>query len=220
MGCLAASADEAFAVGGDPLAMRIETLSSSISKTNSGAECQFSKPSKVSKHSLRFGGLMPKMFMVGANGIILHFDGNTWRQQASGTARDFISLWGSGPNDILAVGGRANGLIARFDGAKWTHKVLTGEPGMNGIWMNSEGQATVVGGRGRILSFAKGSMDYVRQKADNRLLLHGVWGTASGERFAVGGTLTGTSVEGRGDPGWKIAMTPLEVVAGYVVVSC
>ena len=27
--------------------------------------------------------------------------------------RDLVSLWGTGPNDILVAGGRANGLLAR-----------------------------------------------------------------------------------------------------------
>ena len=189
-GVWAASPEEAFAVGGDPLTTG--EPDPVILHFKNGQWSRIAVPETEQSFKALFkvwGTDAQNVYAVGANGVILHFDGSAWRQQASGTARDLISLWGNGPTDIMAVGGRANGLIARFDGNKWTHKVLTGEPGMNGIWMNSQGQATVVGGRGRILIFGKKSMRYARQKADNRLLLHGVWGSESGERFAVGGTL-------------------------------
>ncbi|NJK33030.1 MAG: hypothetical protein HC927_11815, partial [Deltaproteobacteria bacterium] len=50
---------------------------------------------------------------------MLHWDGSAWTQELAGTSADLISLWGSGDDDVLAVGGRANGVLVRWDGSAW-----------------------------------------------------------------------------------------------------
>ncbi|MBV69780.1 MAG: hypothetical protein CMH52_00395 [Myxococcales bacterium] len=136
-----------------------------------------------------WGTSADNVYAVGAKGTILHFDGRSWRQQNSGTARDIISLWGHRPDQILAVGGRANGIILSYNGEQWTPKVLETEPGLNGVWVSADGHATVVGERGRILSVDLDDLSYERQDNPQTSLLHGVWGHDSGYRIAVGGTL-------------------------------
>ena len=105
------------------------------------------------------------------------------------TVRDIVSLWGTGPNNILAVGGRSNGMLLAFDGQEWRETILETEPGMNGVWMNSRGEAIVVGERGRTLIVDAKSMNQSRENSNTTTLLHGVWGTEHGYRIAVGGSL-------------------------------
>ena len=189
-GVWAASADEAWAVGGDPISTG--EPDPVILHFKGGAWSKVSLPPVDRQFRALFkvwGTAADNVYAVGAKGVILHFDGVQWRQQFAGTPRDIVSLWGTGENEILAVGGRANGVLLRFDGQGWTHKVLETEPGMNGVWMDSSGRAFVVGGRGRILEVRPGSYEYRRADSENRTLLHGVWGTNDGFRVTVGGTL-------------------------------
>jgi len=46
-----------------------------------------------------------------------HFDGSTWSLSSAPTD-PFFAIWGSGPDDIFAVGDR--GMIAHFDGESWS----------------------------------------------------------------------------------------------------
>ena len=60
-----------------------------------------------------------------------------------------MNLWGTGPDNIVAVGGRSNGMYAHWNGSEWRSEVLPGEPGLNGVWVNPEGIAWLVGERGQ-----------------------------------------------------------------------
>lgn len=127
---------------------------------------------------------------VGDRGLALHFDGDAWTLQPTDDLADLISVWGRGPGEHLAVGGRANGRVARWNGAAWAGETLA-VPGLSGVWMDPSGVATVVGMQGTIAEVAPGSMELVAQDSPTILLLHATFGFADGPRFAVGGSLAG-----------------------------
>lgn len=135
-----------------------------------------------------WGTSADNVFVVGAKGVILRYDGDEWTQTSTGAADDFVSLWGTGPDDIVAVGGRQNGMVARWNGTGWTSRVLQGEPGMNGCYVDGDGVAHIVGLRGVILRMAPGGFAVTRDENPDRTLLHAVWG-ADDRLFAVGGTI-------------------------------
>ena len=58
------------------------------------------------------------VFVAGENGIILHYDGETWIVMNNSSNNDLKSVWGSGPNDVFAVG--ENGTILHYAGSKYT----------------------------------------------------------------------------------------------------
>lgn len=69
-------------------------------------------------------------FVVGESGAILGYDGAVWSELSTHVARtDLTSAWGSGPNDIFAVGKidptqlsqSQQNTILHFDGAAWTN---------------------------------------------------------------------------------------------------
>ncbi len=138
-----------------------------------------------------WGTSADNVFVVGARGVILRYDGQEWTQTPTGTPHDFVSLWGTGPDDIVAVGGRQNGMVARWNGAQWISRVLEGEPGLNGCYVDGDGWAYLVGQRGRVLRMAPGGFDLSRDDNADRTLLHAVWGHSMG-LFAVGGTIDGS----------------------------
>ena len=106
------------------------------------------------------------------------------------TVRDLISLWGTGPDDIVAVGGRDIGAIARFDGERWSAQDVGMLPGLNGVWMNDAGTAITVGSMGRAAVIAADGFEFQTVPSGAGLMvLHAVYGFADGTRYAVGGTL-------------------------------
>jgi hypothetical protein len=189
-GVWAASEDEAWAVGGDPIASGEPDPVLLHWHNEEWTRVALPAVDREFRALFKVWGTGPdNVYAIGARGVILHYNGTAWRQQPSGTPRDLVSLWGRGPNDILAVGGRANGVLVRYNGEVWTPKVLDTEPGLNGVWMDTKGRAIVVGGRGRILTVEANRFAYERQDSANQLLLHGVWGTEEGYRVSAGGSL-------------------------------
>jgi hypothetical protein len=44
------------------------------------------------------------VFAVGANGAVLHYDGNTWDSMPTGVKYGLTGVWGSSGTDVFAVG--------------------------------------------------------------------------------------------------------------------
>ena len=59
-----------------------------------------------------------ELWFVGASGTVLHFDGENYRLQPTGTDSDLQGIWGSSPQDIWAVG--TNFTVIHYDGTHWT----------------------------------------------------------------------------------------------------
>lgn len=129
------------------------------------------------------------VWAVGDLGLLIHYDGATWSQVEVDTPSDLISLWGTGPDDILAVGGRASGALVRRDANGWGVTSLAETPGLNGVWMDAVGDAHVVGIGGTIASVAAGSTALELEPVATMLTLHAVWSPGDGTFIAVGGSL-------------------------------
>ena len=58
-------------------------------------------------------------YAVGVEGVMLRTDdgGATWHRVELSVNPDFTGVWGSGPNDVFAVG--SNGLVIHYDGTGW-----------------------------------------------------------------------------------------------------
>lgn len=189
-GVFVLSADEAWAVGGDPF----DTDGTGVLFHYTGGaweEVELPELDRDAPAIFKVWASSPSdVHAVGDNGVIMHFDGSEWVQVASGTGADLISLWGTGADEILAVGGRANGVIARYDGSGWTSTMLAMAPPLNGIWMDSEGVSYLAGERGTILRVAAGANEAEMVETPARLeTLHAIFGFDEGSQISVGGTL-------------------------------
>lgn len=130
------------------------------------------------------------VWAVGDAGVILHYDGTAWTQVPSGTSSDLISLWGTGPDDIVAVGGRSIATVARWDGATWTATEIPEIPGLNGVWIDRDGVGSLVGNRGAAALLLSGTDDLNADPTTAELhVLHAVFGFDDGPRIAVGGSI-------------------------------
>jgi len=136
------------------------------------------------------------VFAVGQAGVILEFDGSQWRQAASGTSDDLVSLWGAGPDRILAVGGRSNGVIASYDGTGWTSRSAAPLPGLNGVFVEVTGEAVVVGLIGSAAATHTETLMISPEDTPTALTLHAVWADGAGVTYAVGGRTSETPYRG------------------------
>lgn len=132
------------------------------------------------------------VYAVGDVGVMIHFDGTEWAEVRTGAADDLVAVFGTGPDDIVAVGGRSNGLVARFDGTEWRTEFLPATPGLNGVWMREPGVAHINGLRGTVGTFRSDAFEFEPEPVDESLDFHAMFG-ADGVIVSVGGNLAAPS---------------------------
>ncbi|HEX6369056.1 MAG TPA: hypothetical protein VF006_08985 [Longimicrobium sp.] len=101
-----------------------------------------------------WGSSRTELYGVGGTGNIQRFDGTSWTRVGAGvTSFPLRQIWGSGPNDIWAVGGYTGGAeaaVVHWDGVAWT-AVETGAPGsVLGVYSPNPDKVYLVGRRGMI----------------------------------------------------------------------
>jgi len=99
-----------------------------------------------------------------------------------------FAVWGSGKDDVFAVGG--SGTILRYDGTNWTPMTWGGEFGLEGVWGSSGSNVYAVGGFdgfglafGIILHYDGECWRRVYSTRDFQFT--DVWGTSSSNVFAT-----------------------------------
>ena len=134
-------------------------------------------------------GINDALFITGQTGTLLQWDGTEWRFMSGGAEadQDFVSLWGTSADHIVAVGGRGNGRIATWDGAAWTTTSPTGIGGLNAVTMLSETEAIVGGVNGYVGSFDPTTGTLVDEAFLTTDDIHAAWSDGAGTTWAVGG---------------------------------
>lgn len=136
-----------------------------------------------------WGTAADDVWVVGQHGAILHYDGEAWGEHGAGTSEDLIALWGTGPDRILAVGGRSSAVVARYDGEGWESESLAPLPGLNGVW-TGDGDTFYVGGiDGTLATLDFARLSYEEDYQETSSAFHSVHGVA-GRVLAVGGNLS------------------------------
>lgn len=137
-----------------------------------------------------WGTSADNVYMVGQNGAVLHWDGATLTEELVGASDDLIALWGTGPDEIVAVGGRSNGIVSVFDGTEWRTENLSPLPGLNGVWMRTPGVAHIAGARGTLATLDTTTFTVtVAAEVITPNDFHAVFGDGAGTIFGVGGNL-------------------------------
>jgi photosystem II stability/assembly factor-like uncharacterized protein len=156
-------------------------------------------PSSATQMFKVWGTSADNVYVVGARGVILRWDGAELVQEVDRPREhtdDYVSLWGTGPDRIVVVGGRSNAQIAAWDGSTWSDVPLPRNPGLNGIWMSEPNLFYTVGVRGiaATVSLSPGSSGLDSTVEQQELVpdisgidLHAVFGTSAGRLIAVGG---------------------------------
>lgn len=142
-------------------------------------------------HSLfKVWGIGGKTFAVGQDGLMIEFDGSQWVEAGAGPEadRDFVSLWGTSADRMVAVGGRANARIATYDGSAWSTFAPSGVGGLNAVFMDDPDTAMIGGVAGYLATFDVDGQTLERETGTTTLDVHAMWGDGAGRTYAVAGT--------------------------------
>lgn len=143
--------------------------------------------SRLTNLSGIWGSSSNDIFVVGARGAVLHFDGAGWVKQESGTSQNLTAVWGSSSADVFAVG--FDGTILHFDGRRWSRQISGTTRALSAIWGDSPSNVLAVGRSGTILRFD--GRAWRAEQSGSRQDLLAVWGLSASDVYAGGarGTL-------------------------------
>jgi len=119
--------------------------------------------------------------LVQADRVATYQDG-LWNVEAAGIYRDVHAMWGTGPQDVWAVG--QGGLIAHRALGAWFPQFSPTKADLNGVWGADDGHALVVGDAGTALSF--NAVVWTAEDTGTQADLNAVWGSSPNHAIAVG----------------------------------
>ena len=136
------------------------------------------------------------VFIVGENGVILHYNGTAWSTMTSPTTLTLQGVWGTAANNVFAVGGPSassggdRGTILKYDGGAWIR--VWNDPSIlrfHDLWGSSDTNLFAVGEAGAIVHSANGGTSW--EVMDNpvkgsTVTLRDIWGSSASDIFAVG----------------------------------
>lgn len=150
---------------------------------------EFQRPNVTALFKI-WGTAADNIYAVGRSGVILHYQGESWVEEASGTGDDLIALYGTSASEIVAVGGRSNGRVVIWNGETWRTESLAPLPGLNGVFMRTPGVVHVVGVEGTIARLDLVAGTFREEVPATALDFHAIFGDSTGVLTAVGGNFT------------------------------
>jgi hypothetical protein len=162
------------------------------------------------------------IFAVGQGGAILHFDGEGWSTQSSGTTDPLFAVWGRGPKDVWAAG--AKGTLLRYDGKTWS-KETAATQWISGLWGHGADLFTAAENVMACIGASTCSMEWKSDDGWRRLSAmagagdHGVAVGSAGTTLRYGGKWA----EDSSGPTWHVAAlwgsAPDDVWAGMAMLG-
>lgn len=128
-----------------------------------------------------WGNAPDDIFAVGDTGIILHYDGWTWRTMNSNTPNGLYGIWGSSHNNVFAVG--MYGTILYYNGSTWAAMDSGTSWEIYDIWGSGPDDIFAVGQCGTILHYNGNTWKPMSSGTINSI--YGVWGSAPDNVFGV-----------------------------------
>jgi hypothetical protein len=176
-----------FDVNGTPLILRYDGTTFTPFEIDSADNPQ------QARALFKVWGIGDALFAVGQKGLIVRFDGTAWKSTPAGAlaTQDFVSLWGTATDHIVAVGGRNNARISTWDGSAWNTFGPDALGGLNAVHMPTPDVAVVGGILGFVGRFDVATGEVIREAEPlSRVDIHAIWGDGQGKHYAVGGTFT------------------------------
>jgi hypothetical protein len=114
----------------------------------------------------------------------------SWTVDHVSTDGALLGVWGSGPDEVWAVGGQTDrALVMRGDGTQWARVDVDADARLWSIYGVSATDVYAVGEHGLILYYD--GTDWRRVASGTDLFLYGVWASSRDDVWIVGGDRTG-----------------------------
>ena len=122
-----------------------------------------------------------KVIAVGQDGLILHYDGNSWERMTSPVSDWLYGVWGNSENNVYAVG--QSGTILKLNGAAWTEIPKVTSNYLTDIF-GIQASIFAVGYNGTILQYDGSSWKQMSSGTSEHFEC--VWGTSTDDVYAGG----------------------------------
>ncbi len=161
------------------------------------------------------------VFAAGNDGVILHFDGESWTSQATPVTAPVWGLWAVGPEDVWAVGGNNFSddppFVLHYDGVEWTLSNIPTlvRPGVHAffkVWASGPDDVWMVGQNGAVLHYDGEGFTETGIGAGQDLV--GIWGNGPEDIMIVGGRTNAEIAHYDGDSWMRVAGSPLPGLNG------
>ena len=123
-----------------------------------------------------------RVFAVGDEGTIIHYDGTTWSTMPSSVLAPLRNVWGSSGTSVFAVGDQ--GTIVHYDGTTWSTMASGVTDNLEDIWGSGASDVFAVGSSGVILHYNGANWTPMASSSGEHLA--GVWGSSGSDVYAVG----------------------------------
>ena len=132
-----------------------------------------------------WGAAADDIWAVGALGVILHWDGTSWKGADSGTTRQLNSVWGGSAGDVWTVG--VLGTILRLGGGVWQNFPGGTSYDLMDVWGSAQNDVWAVGDPGisGSVSHYNGRL-WSNESFPGTEWLQGVWGAGANDVWTVG----------------------------------
>jgi hypothetical protein len=135
-----------------------------------------------------YGTSSTDAWLVGSNGVALHWDGASLQQGDTGVGTSLFTVHEK-DGRYVAVGGTASGIIVEYEDGAWTNVTPDpAPPGLSGVVLGDDGFGIAVGTFGAVYS-RSADAGWAEEQLDFNLplSLHGTWIDDTGGVWAVGG---------------------------------
>jgi hypothetical protein len=144
-----------------------------------------------------YGTAANDVWLVGSNGVSLHWDGNALAPGDTGVGSSLFTVHAN-DDRYVAVGGLASGIVVEYDGTRWNDVTPDPAPqGLAGVTLGANGYGIAVGTFGTVLSRSNAGWADEDIGFPISRNLHGSWIDPDGGVWAVGGdTLSPPFIDG------------------------
>ena len=134
-----------------------------------------------------FGTATDDVWLVGSNGVALHWDGAGLTQADTGVGSSLFTVHAR-DGRYAAVGGLATGIIVEYDGARWQDVTPASPPmGLSGVTLGADGFGVAVGSLGGVYTRSASGWSPAELGFTVGENFHGSWIDDEGGVWAVGG---------------------------------
>lgn len=126
-------------------------------------------------------------------GMVLHYDGTTFREQPLPQVDVLLAIWGSDPSNIFAAS--ASGEILHYDGVEWGR--MDDAPrtaALTAIWGSGPNDVFFAGSAGVILHYTGDHWEFMRSATERTLV--SIWGRSPSDVYAAGDGQTWVHYDG------------------------
>lgn len=125
------------------------------------------------------------VWAVGDVGLLLHYDGSSWKKVSLGLTEGLSAIWGTSASNLWIVGEK--GKIVHYDGATWTVDTTSGTTrDLSAVFGFSADDVWAVGSNGTAVRRLKGAAGWIPAITSTTNWLYGLWARAANEVYAVG----------------------------------